>query len=167
MANDPQFTVTPTEQALKGSAPRLQIARPASISEGYVLQLVDAKIGQVKAEMASQIGGLAARLEIAETQRAADFRDIQKTFDDVKNSLPTKSDIRKTVLGGFGGVIGAAALAWAIFGAGSSMTGAFADKVLESKEMTKATATQTQILNAKMDKLLEAQTAKEQHDVKK
>ena len=129
----------------------------ASSIDPFIISYVDAKVDKVKAEMSAEVTKLEATVKAAEAQRSLDYKALADSIRDAGSSLPTKATIRNWVLTGFGGVIAAAALAWSIFDTGAGVTGAFADKVLETRDIAKVSAEQSAAVNAKLDKLLAAQ----------
>jgi hypothetical protein len=118
---------------------------------------VDTQISAVRSEMKGEIATVMATVREAEAQRTIDYQKISSGLAEVKSTLPTTNTIWKIVLTGFGSVIGAAALAWAIFDTGAGVTGTFADKVLEAKSAAQASERQAAAINAKIDRLLQAQ----------
>lgn len=102
-----------------------------------VKAMLEAKVDAAQSKMDGQMATLMAEFRTAEVQRSSDFDQVQRDFIDLKATLPTKTDITKSTrnwalgLGGF--VVGLAGLLWAFFGTGAGITGALADKLLDTK----------------------------------
>lgn len=95
---------------------------------------VQNEIAVVEARLSSEIAKLEATLSTTEAQRTMDYGDLRRELQDVRTTLPSKNEMWKIVGSVVGGAVALLGLLWAVFGAGASTTGVFADQVLETKE---------------------------------
>ena len=103
---------------------------------------IDTQISAIRSEMKGEIASVMAEIAKAEAQRSLDYNTLSQSLNAVRTSLPSKNDMWKITGAVVGGGIGLLGLFWAIFGAGASLTGSFADKVLERKEEQESIKTQ-------------------------
>lgn len=119
-----------------------------------VYRHVDSQVGAVRAELSamkkevkSDISTLIAELKSAEADRKIELHGITSELAVVTKSLPSTGTIWRAAGATVGGLVAAAALAWAIFSTGAGLSGAFADEVLEVKS-------QQDVIDEKLDRLL-------------
>jgi hypothetical protein len=104
-----------------------------SVAMRYADSLVAGVRGELtglRGEMSGELAKVAAALEKAEAKRSSDFKELEEAL---KNA-PSIQAIRKTVWIGFGGAVAFLGLMWAIFGAGVSLSGAYAGETVAIKQ---------------------------------
>lgn len=150
----------PPPPSSSSGRPRSTFIRTASTSSEFenVYRYVDTKfdavrseVNAVRTEMKAEVATVMAEFKSAEAQRSTDYRDLSGKLDSVTQSLPSKSTFVKMGFALFGGILTAAALAWAIFDTGAGITSSFADQVLDDKK-------QQDQIESKLDQLLEEKT---------
>ncbi len=98
-----------------------------------VYRHVGTLIGALRSEMKGEIAIVMATIREAEAQRSVDYQSLKTSLDNVRTTLPTTFAMWKIVGSVVGFAVGLLALLWTAFGAGQSITGLFADEVLEQR----------------------------------
>lgn len=120
--------------------------RRASFSNDLAVAMhhAEALVDGLRGEMIGEIKAL-----------TRDVNRITKSLDDVPKLSEINRANRRVIYIIAGLIIAAIALGWTVFGAGISVTGAVADRVISVKEAQRTDAAREQRIERKLDRLLE------------